>query len=1283
MSYFSIDNNINNKLDIIDELNKTDIIQEINDRDILNEFSNKKQNNIFVGTIQNYYAFLGYTVLSLLTIGFKKVNYRNVGYNISQLINGNFNRANFIQADYSIQDIINDGFKFILRILGYSVLELYNIGFQKIDFDLVGYSVYDIFDVLTPIQRTGLVSLGYSQSIINAYRSFIFQIATTSWNSINNHPYRYPINNNFYSFQDLSINHIDINGTTTITIQWNKYNSYYNDSNYSHDGDDGNDGLSMNPYTIPYYNDPTFCITQFGGIPITSNSAININFFQGYRFGGKIQALDSPRFLLNTSLYNAFLNSTSSTFQNISLWNTYQVTDMRGAFRNVSKFNERIGTWYYSRIYGKYMENIISGTGYNPIQASIFLQDLSSNMTLNNGISLGEIPSYFINSKTNYALSVLKKKNISFNATGMIPITSTFLQSNYSISDAKIAGFSAVDLSNISNTSTVVILNLYNGGFSINDINTIGKYGISDYVNINIPISSLIQSNYTATQLKPYKNKPGYQAFDYYIINYAKSDISGNFSLIELLNVGYSLTQLYKIGYSINQIYPIVSTTAPFSLQVYPNYNILNFTYAGYSLLDISNISQKYPTLSLSNLSNFSNAALKQSKIFASSLKSIGYTISQLLGLLYSLSDLYSANFTIQQIQQTTQIFSDLSYAYAGFTLLDISNAGFPLSKFSTYTPLPTILIQNNITAASLKNIGYTIQQIENLKYGINDLLSANFTISQIIQSNYYQLIDYSNASVSVSSLKSNGFSVLSLKNIYTLSQLQTVYDISSLRVGGYSLNDLNNSQYGYTIINYYIGGFVFEQLVNYGYSFLELYINLEEIYRLQNKISIISALIPLYPPNTLINYGFTASDLYINYNVSLSVLQKANYTTIEISTINDYIKYLSYKNNMSINAFLNSKNIQLVTINSLYDASFNPLQLAATIISTKQDISNLLYTVNSYYTNPYDISSTFDDYFNTIILQNDAIQPFSSIELISSTIPFQYNYTNLLPFGNTTLLGIGSDPIFSKLNTYNNLQYTQFTFLYPNQTIPGSIYILDFPFGFTDVSNGNFKYYNQVNVYANGWLTLCDFSYNQLLALRFFPFPIRTSKSIYSFWQNSAHNILEILFSGTDTNNIQFLITIHIYDYGLITLCNGNGSTILYNPGTLRYVNPDPLLYNLTNNNNNIKYYFGYMTYTYDLSTNTVLSKMYDILRIDLRKSVQDPITGIYSMKGIKNIGYLAGELNGIYSPERLRKGYPLLSLKNIGYSAKQLYDLSYSVMDIVTAFNINIDIYEILNYQ
>jgi hypothetical protein len=1326
MSYLNIVNSKNTN--IILELNQNDIIQEINNRDNLNEFSNKKNTTTFIGTTQNYYAFLGYTVLDLLNQGFKKKDFRNANYGISQLISGNFNSVNFIQAGYSIQDVIDAGYKNLLKKLGYSVLDLYTYGFQKYEFDTAGFSVYDLLDQLTPEQ---VINIGYSQQVVNAYRTFIYQIPTTIWDASNNIPHKYPINNILHSFQDISYSVIDSsNGITTVSITWkndileNEYSDtvFLNDA----DSDDGyydhpnngffdsstNDGFSLNPYTIPYFNHPNFIIKQFGGIPFCRNSAINSNFFQGYQFGGKIQALDSPRFLPNTCFYNAFIKSTGSSsnsnttsyilpgdFQNISSWQTYNITDLRNTFKDAKYFHERIGQWNFSQIRGKYLANIISGAGYNPIQCSIFLQDLSNNTSLWSDISLGTIPNYYINSKTRAAIQNLSQKNITFQSTGIVPNISDF-RTNYSsigyssftalLTDARIAGFQVRDISSLLIPITT-LTNFKFAGYTITEINDVKRYTISDYITNNFTLSDFISCGYTALDLSKNSTILGFGPIDYHNISYIRQDLKQIFTIDQLLTGGYTLKEIIILGYSLNTIInnPIISQM---------NYSILDFTAANSSLLDISNASIFNENLSLSNLSNYDSSGaffLKQNNITANSLRNIGYTIPQILALNYSLTDLYDASYSISQIQQY-KVYSDLSYAYAGYSLTDISNSGFTLSHLLSYATVPpyfpTILKQNNIRAADFAKIGYDCSYNATVYlYGINDLLNAGFTLYNIKITNKFQIIDFSNAGISAQQLKSIGYNALQISSniqspIYNLSQLITAgFTIKNLKDASYSIIDLSNANPSYKILDYYLGGYSLQNLVNVGYSFDALYTNLQNIYYLQYKKNITQDLIPLYSSTTLIDLGFTLSDLYITYNVPLNILQTVGYSSIELATLNSYIKYY---NNINQNT-----DISFVTIQNLHDANFNATQLIGKNIVTRADIYNVLANMNKYYTNSYNISGTIDNFFNTVIISNSAILPYDDFLLVNTTPPFQYNFNTYKPFGTTSLLGNGIDPNFDKLSYYQPLNYTSFAFLYTGVNLPGTVYLLDKIFYYTDVSSGLKTTYNQIQVYDNGWLTLGIYnydntdvaipSYKPTLALRFFPFPILASTIVYAFWKtaSSNHTIVELIFNGQDMNGINFQITINIYDYGLITLCNGDGETNIYNPNTLRYSNPDPLLVKM---GSKIKYYHPPMKYTYDLSSNIVISQMYDILSIDLRYGIQDPSSGIYLQKGVQQLGYLAGELQGVYSQSELKSaGFSALNLRNIGYTANQLYNLNYLPVDIVTAYNINFDISGILNYR
>jgi intracellular multiplication protein IcmE len=673
--------------------------------------------------------------------------YSNVGYSVKDLYLGNIKKYSneepqygFEELGYSVQDIIDAGLTTQLQQLGYDISDVSNIGFTKKKYDLVGFSVYDLLDYF-PVNQ--VISLGYSSQVTNAYKNFIYKVSTSKWNSFSSK--KYPINN-IYSFQDISFNSIDDNsGNTTITISWSSFINYTT-----------NDGLSLNPYTFCFYNEPTLVIKQFGGIPLSRNSAINTNFFQFIDFKGKIEAIDSPRFLPDTSLYNAFSGSTSSIFQRIPSWQTFQITDLRNLFFNVSYFKERIGNWNFSHIKGKYMENIISGTGYNPIQTSIFLQDLSSNLTMNSDISLGHIPKYYINNKTNIAMNSLISRNILFDGSGSIANVNSF-KTKYTtfgyttiedlLVDARTAGYSAIDLSGYS------LSQLHYAEYTIKELNTIklnnnnSKYTIYDYYNNGFKLIDFIDSSYNAIDLSGLKTEIGFKAIDYGKIHYLRSDISAVFQVTELLSSNYTLANLKYIGYSVKEI----------ALNI--EYSVYDYTTVNYSLIDISgavtsrNISYNYSYIYNKILTDNSANLFKSKNISSLDLKEFGFTISQIITMGYTLTDLYDASYTIRQIPDYITRYADVNYTYAGYTLTDISNAGFVLSEFTRYSAeLPQILMNNKINVSDWKNINYTISQIYLFNYPLSEIRN-NYTLSEIIHSNCFN----------VSQLKTIGFNASDL----------------------------------------------------------------------------------------------------------------------------------------------------------------------------------------------------------------------------------------------------------------------------------------------------------------------------------------------------------------------------------------------------------------------------------------------------------------------------------------------------------------------------------------
>jgi hypothetical protein len=182
-----------------------------------------------------------------------------------------------------------------------------------------------------------------------------------------------------------------------------------------------------------------------------------------------------------------------------------------------------------------------------------------------------------------------------------------------------------------------------------------------------------------------------------------------------------------------------------------------------------------------------------------------------------------------------------------------------------------------------------------------------------------------------------------------------------------------------------------------------------------------------------------------------------------------------------------------------------------------------------------------------------------------------------------------------------------------------------------------------------------------------------------YIFFIKARRTILEIIVNGKDIQGHNIQITIHIDNLGLITLCNGDGETNIYRPGSIRYSNPS----NLLREDSKIAISYSIpMRYYYDIS-NVIYPMFYDILRIDLRNQTYDNVTGLYANKGIQTFGYLASELITVYPLRQLASCFTVGDLKNLGYTAKTLYLLKvYNPFDIAVAYNIKLDILSILDY-
>ena len=683
----------------------------------------------------------------------------------------------------------------------------------------------------------------------------------------------------------------------------------------------------------------------------------------------------------------------------------------------------------------------------------------------------------------------------------------------------------------------------------------------------------------------------------------------------------------------------------------------------------------------IKNSANYNPAAnyLKESHISSIDLRQFGFPIQTLCNLGYNFKDLYDASYSILEIPNY-DTYIDLSYTFVGYSLTDISNAGYSLTNFTKYVnQLPTILENNHIYVSDWKNIQFTVSQIYNFRYSLIDIRKSYTLLEIIDNSTNYTVVNLKNAGYSASDLSSVGFTASQLYKVYSLDKLMTSgYSISNLRISGYTASDFLKTNYFnklglYSkIVTLYVNGYMLTDLSKVGFNLRDVFNALYNTNK--SKLSIfMNDLLSIYSADEFIYYGFTAFDLYTLYNISLDRIQKIKYSSTDIRTINSYKTYYGENTFPKPNIYSDISNVSLI---DLCNNHYIPDQLIAKIMTNKTDISNTLAYVNHIY----------EKYQNTdisnILRINTAIVSYNNTELINNHYPYQYNYTTILPFGDTRDVS-GTDAYFKSIKTYNRLfltgSHSSFYFEY------NTIYLYGYNFTFCDITKNtnNVQAYTAINIYTTGWLGFYSVKQNEnnniVFSLRYFPFDLQTISVKYTFWVNSEHNILEIIVNGTDIQGVNVQITIHIDNTGLITLCNGDGNAKIYIPGNIRYSEPDPTLITISNAS---IYYCVPMAYYYDNLTSTIKPTFYDFLRIDLRNQSQDPITGLYERKGIQTCGYLANELIKVYSLSQLSKCCTVYDLKNLGYSAETLYELNYSAFDIAVAYNIIMNISGIINY-
>ena len=1160
-----------------------------------------------IGFIKQYYDNTGYKVNDLLLGGFKINDYIVTGYNIFDLKNGGFIKTDYYNAGYTITYLKNNGFLFYDFIdTGFNILDLKYTGFIKNNYDEIGCSVYDLLQS-TFYNYNELISIGNIEYIINQYNTFIFDISWSAWDYK-----KYPINNILTSFVDVSINQLTDLRTriTTVTVKW----SSFIDQNT-------NDGLSFNKYNFPFYNEPSINIRQFGGIPLCRNSANNSNFWQFYKFAGQITANDTPQILRNTRLYNCFRDSLCKNFNNFENWNIYCAIDVRNMFNGAIYFDKNISHWNFKNIINS--NNLISNIKFNPIETTIFLEDINKNLTLND-VSLGIISNYLDTSNVEIAIDSLNRRNVTFDISGNpIPINvKTFKSYGFKVSDLKKEGFSILQLSG----SGYSLVDLKSAKYTISEIKQLNKFEPLDYINAYFTLQELVDSGYTAIDLSAI----GFKVSDYYklVPKYTNSDLKQVFSLYDLIIGGYSTSFLKELGYSI------------LDFKQYLNYTILDYRKLGYSLIDISNSG-----FSLDSLERYSPLPqiLKDNNFYLIDFKNINYDTYKTLKLKYDFKDFYDLGYTVESIETYVGNIdishSILDYKKAGYSLSELSNSGFSINSLETYNV--NTLKYYNINAFDFKDFGYDINYIYNtLHYSVKDLKDASF-----------EIIEFKQLGISVLDLSSVGYTAIELKNnYYTAPELNGIYTLSDLIDATYSIQDLSVLYNSTDFANYLnqnqtktsiILNFI--KILNNRYTITDLSINpvdnsynyflFKEIYTIYQEPQLIQYLDFSFNTtnafNELLNgwndcsivqnSGIEAGyHYYFELGITLNNIQKINFSRYETIILN----YVIYNNDKSYNNklyeyitprdfYLNNFKLDKLLMNNLYSGLSSINKLFENI--------NYSYYKKYYYTTPFFINDSFTVYVNNIPTRYNIANLYHITDI-------QYTVTS------TTNTIINLSSIY---NIYNNKIYS-----YVN--------------------------YNKIIISKNGWFSLINNDIT-ISTVRFFPYDC-TSTIKYGYYNN--FNNIEIIFSGTLLNNQQFEIIIHIYKEGLITFKNSNpidvndNSLFYINTEKLFYSSPDPIM------NTNCLYYTFPIYYYFNekkdsisrIISNVVCSFFYDVLKIDLSYPKYSGWIG-FSAKQLLDASYSIQNL--------VDASCTAIELRNLDISSNILKQYKYPISDIISAYN------------
>jgi hypothetical protein len=500
-----------------------------------------------------------------------------------------------------------------------------------------------------------------------------------------------------------------------------------------------------------------------------------------------------------------------------------------------------------------------------------------------------------------------------------------------------------------------------------------------------------------------------------------------NWSIIDLFNSGYSYTILSPIFY-FNSTNDMVNSTV--------------LTY-------IINNGIKYSTLINAGV-NITLTILSNHGFTATSLKTLGWTLSELIIFGYSYTALLSAGFII-----TPTILNGLGFTAAilkaspyNWTLADLINSGY---SYSTFISAGFTINQSTLTginAVTLKTLGWTLVELVNSGYSSFTLINAGFSITPTILNNLgftatslkaspynWSLADLINSGYSYSTFISAGFTI----NQSTLTGINAV----TLKTLGWTLVELINSGYSsftlspifnFTADNNSNYCSIIKSLINSGFSYTTL----------NNAKFLINVTILTGIGNSSTNANFTATSLKaLGWSITDLNMNGTGYTLSQVIVAGFTYSQIISKYIVNTNTLISAgygisvsgpqKLLTLKwTLSELKSCGFLFNDLINCIGVTAANLYSVGFTLNDFVKNGYSYSALTNAglpvpiiYIN---LRNITASTFynarwTAANLYSAQFPVSYFLNNLSLYPLSTLISAGYNSLFNFINS--NYSYT------------------------------------------------------------------------------------------------------------------------------------------------------------------------------------------------------------------------------------------------------------------